>query len=110
MGVTGDHGREPSGLGVESEIRQIVEYVQMQRSDGNDFHRRQRRRPHAAVDVAANGQRGRDNSELFEYFLLADIAGMNDEIRAPQGAHRFCAKDAVRIRDNSDPHRRMMHQ
>lgn len=80
MGMTGDHGREPSGLGVEVEIGQVVEDVELPRSHGNDIDKRERCRPRATVDIASNGRRGRDRAELFEYFSSADVAGMNDEV------------------------------
>ena len=80
MAMTRDHGGESSGLWIEIEFRQVVEHVEMERSDREYFPQRQRRRPRAAVDIASNRQRGRDGTELFEYLEFAHVAGMNDEI------------------------------
>ena len=80
MCMTVNDGREAGRFRVEIEIVKVVEYVELQPPCGNDCHQRQRRGPHAAVNIAANSQGRRDGSELFEHPGFANIACMNDEV------------------------------
>jgi hypothetical protein len=79
----------------------------VQNIDGNagdldDFRFGELASPHVLVDVSADRGDGGDGGKLVENFGSADIAGMNDVLRALQGSERFGAKQAVRIGNDAD--------
>ncbi len=52
--MAGNHGGKSRGFGIEVEIHQVVEDVELRAADLDDFRRRQRLRPRARVDVSAH--------------------------------------------------------
>lgn len=64
--------------------------------------------PGIGVHVAAYGEDWCDGFELVEDCRVADIAGMNDDVRAAQRGQSFRTEKAVGIRDEAQEER--VHQ
>lgn len=102
MTVAVDHHVESSGFGLQIKLREIVEHIDGNSGDLENFGCGEIARPHVLVDVAADRGDGGDGGKFVENFGIADIAGMNDVFRALQGSERFGAKQAVRVGDDAD--------
>ena len=63
MTVAGDHYLEPGGFGFQIELSEIVEDVDRDASDFENFSLGEFARPRVFVDVAANGRDRRDGRE-----------------------------------------------
>jgi hypothetical protein len=83
-------------------LREIVEHIDGNSGDLENFGCGEIARPHVLVDVAADRGDGGDGGKFVENFGIADIAGMNDVLRALEGSQRFGAKQAVRVGDDAD--------
>jgi hypothetical protein len=100
--MAGDDDAESRGFGLEIEAREIVQNVDSDARDFDDFGFGQLACPCGFVDVAANRRDLRDSGKLIENFWRTHVAGVNDVLRAAQGFERFRAKQAVRIGDDTD--------
>ena len=100
--MAGDHDFEACGLGLQVELRQIVQDVNGKAADLDNFSFRQFARPGVVVDVAADHGDGGDGCEGVENFGRADVSGVNDVLRALQSREGFGAKQAVSVGDDAD--------
>jgi len=105
-----DNGCEASGSRIEIQGCEVVQDVQVKRSDGDDVGHGQRLGPRARIDVSTNGKRWRDGTKLLEDLGATHVAGMDDEIRALQRVERLRAEQSVRVGDDSDGDRGPGHQ
>jgi len=102
MTVAGDHHLESSGFGFQIELSEIVEDVDRDASDFENFRLGELARPRIFVDVAANSSDRRDGRERLQDSRIADVSGMNDVLGTSQGFYCFEAKQAVRVGDDAD--------
>jgi hypothetical protein len=54
------------------------------------------------VDVAAYGAGRRERAEALQHLRAADVAGIEDEVRAGEGSDRLRPQQAVGIGDHAD--------
>ena len=103
MGVPGDDRGKSRRFGIEIEVGEIVKHENLQATDLDDLGQRQRACPRAGVDVASHGERRRDISEPSEDLRIADVAGVDDELRSVKRGHGLGPKQAVCVGDDADP-------
>ena len=70
VAVAGDHNLESGGFRLQIELREIVQHVDGNAADLDDFGLRQVCAPTRLVDIAADGGHGRDGCELLENFWM----------------------------------------
>jgi hypothetical protein len=100
--VARDHDLESRGLRLQVELREIVEHVDGDDADTNDFGLGQLTRPWRLVDIPANGGYGRDDCEFLKDLGSSDVTGMEDVVRSLQRGKSFGAKQSVRVGDDAD--------
>ena len=100
--MASDHDVEARNGGIEVELLETVHDQDSSRRRIDDRPRRQLFRPCFPVRVAANRNQRSDAAQFIEYFRLADIAGMKDEIRPFERGRRLGAQQTVRIGDQAD--------
>ena len=93
---------KPCGLWLEIEGAEIMQYVDRDSAEFDDFGIPQSARPRAFVDVAADGGQGRKFRETVEDLGFSNVAGMDDVCRSAQRGDGFGAKQTVRIGDDAD--------
>ena len=79
-----DHDLESCGFRLQFELRQIVQHVDGNAGDLDDLIFRKFTSPRPIVDIAGDGSEGRKVCELFENFWRANVAGVDDVLRASQ--------------------------
>jgi hypothetical protein len=95
--VAADHNRESGGFGLEVQRCQIVQHIDGDASDFEDFIFGQPLCPPLLVDVAANGGHGRNCGELRDDSGCPEIPGMNDVIRPAQSLDCLGTQQSVCI-------------
>jgi len=78
MAVAADYNRESSGLRLEVQLCQIVQYIDGNATQFKHLGSRQLARPRTLVDVAAHRSHGSNRGKFLEDLGRADIPGMND--------------------------------
>lgn len=81
MAVSRNDNPESSSLRLQIKLCQIVQNVDRNAGDLDDFGLGQLSSPRTVVDVAANGRDGSNLREGVEDLGCADIAGMKDVLR-----------------------------
>jgi hypothetical protein len=79
-----DHDLESRGFRLQFELRQIVHHVDGNADDLDDFIFRKFPSPRPFVDIAADRSQGGKDCELFQDFWRANVAGVDDVLRASQ--------------------------
>ena len=102
VAVAGDHDFESRGFGFQVKLRKIVQNINGDASEFDDFRFGEFAGPRCFVDVAADCGHRRNRSELLENLRLADVSGVNDVIGSPQRGDSFGAKQTVRVGDDAD--------
>jgi hypothetical protein len=102
MAVPRDHDLEPCRFRLQIELCQIVQNINRNAADLDDFSFRQPARPRGCVDIAANGRHGRENRELLKNFRRAHISRVNDVFRSAQRLDRFGPKQPVSVGNDAD--------
>jgi hypothetical protein len=87
--MTGDDDLKSRRLGLEIELRQVVQQVDGNATEFNRLSLRQFSRPCFAVDIAANGSNRRNGPEFSQNFRIADVSRMNNVIGAAKSPHSF---------------------
>jgi len=82
--VARDHNLESCGFRLQFELRQIVQHIDGNADDLDDLIFREFTSPRPMVDIAGDGSEGRKICELFENFWGANVAGVDDVLRASQ--------------------------
>ena len=95
--VSEDHRGEAGGHGVEVERGPVVQHVKLQAARLDHVGDRQRRGPDRGVDVATHRQGRSDLAQAIEDLARADIAGVQDQIRALQGVEGLSPQQPVRV-------------
>lgn len=83
MTVAGDHHAEPCCCRLQVKLRQIVEYINGNAREFDDFCLREAARPRGLVDIAANRRYRRDARELLKNLGRTYVARVNDVFRSP---------------------------
>jgi hypothetical protein len=100
--VAGDHDVESGGFGLEIEAREIVQDIDGNAGELDDFGFGEFAGPCLLVDVASDRGDGGDGGEFVENFGIADVTGMNDVLRALERSQSFGAQQAVGVGDYTD--------
>ncbi len=102
MAVAGDDDIEPGCFRLQIELRQIMQYIDGDSANLDDFCRRQLAGPRLFVDIAADSGYGRDRRQLIKNLGSAHIACMDDVLRAAQRCESLGSKQAVSIGNDAD--------
>ena len=102
MAVAGDHRSKSGSFRLQIKLPQIVEHVNQDSAELNNFRLEQSPSPSAFVHVAANGRQRSNSGEFLENLRRAHISGMNDVIRAAQRRHGLRPEQAMRVGDDAD--------
>jgi hypothetical protein len=82
--VTGDDGREASGIRIEVELREVVKDIDRVVADLDDVVCRKAGSPSALVVIAADRADRCKGSERFQDGWATDVATVNDELRVSE--------------------------
>jgi len=82
MAVAGDYGFEPGRCRLQIEFREIVQHVDGNASELDDFSFRQLAGPGGFVDIAANGGQWPNGRQFFQNLRSADVSRVKDAVRA----------------------------
>jgi len=85
--------------GIEIQLVDIMEHIEENWAGFGDRSRRQGLRPGSLIDIAADGDHRGHGFKGGNDFGLADIAGMNDQIRSLECAQGFLAEHTMRVGD-----------
>ena len=99
MGVAGDHDLEAGDFGIEVELAEVVEHIDQDVLDADDFGGWQGSSPGLGVHVAADGHDRRDASKSIKDGGVANVASVDDSLAALQGGQSFGAKQTVGVGD-----------
>lgn len=99
--VAGDDDLDSGGNWIYVEFRKIVNHVDENPADFDQFRFRQRASPCARIFVTAHYRDRRNARQFFNDLGVADIAGVNDEITAAQEVNRLGPKKVMRIRNKA---------
>ena len=99
--MAGDHGPDSGAIWVNIELRKIVNDINEDPADLDQFRFRQRVGPCAPVVVAAHYRDRCNAREFFNDHRVADIAGVDDEITAAQEVDRLWSEKVMRIRNKT---------
>lgn len=109
VSVAADDDVEAGGFRVEVELFKIVQDVDRDILEFDDCRERKGRGPGLGVHVAANGGDRCDGFELVEDGPAADVACVNDGLRAFERGESFGAEEAVGIGDDAEEKRFHLH-
>jgi len=100
--MAGDDYAESRCLGLQIELREIVQHIDGNARDLDDFLRREFAGPWGLIDIAADGGYRRDGCEFVKNLRRADVSRMNDVLRTAQRGESFRAKQAMCVGDDAD--------
>jgi len=104
MAVTINHYANSSGFGLQIQPSQIVQHVDPDSLNLDDFSFGQPRRPRAAIHVAAHGGYGGEFAQAIENSWIAYVSSMQDAVDAVQNGDGLGPQQAVGIGDDPDCH------
>jgi hypothetical protein len=99
--VAGDHDLDSGGNWIDIELRKIVNNIDENLAEVDQFRFRQRVGPCAPVVVAAYYRDRCNARESINDHRVADITGVDDEITAAQEVNRLGSKKVMRIRNKA---------
>ncbi len=102
--VTIHDNAETSRLGPQIQFVQIVQQVDRDTIDLDHLSLRQFPRPFLLVHISAHGSYGSDFMQLLQDFRIANIPGMQGDIRSPQRFDGFGPQQSVCVGDHADDH------
>ena len=102
MTVPGYHYLEASRFGLQIEPRQVVQNIDKNAREFDQFSFGQSACPRPLVDVPADGCDWRNCREFVEDFGSADVSSVNDVLGSTELIDRFGTKQAMRIRNDAD--------
>lgn len=100
-----NHRGEASCRRVEIEILETMHDVQVHAAGRDDIGQRQCAGPGLDIHVSPHRRDWRDGTQPVEDVGAANIAGMHDEVAAPQRRKRLFTEAAMRVGDHADGHR-----
>ena len=103
--VAGDHDLDSGGNWIDIELRKIVNNIDENLAELDQFRFRQRVGPCAPVVVAAYYRDRRNTREFINDHRVADITGVDDEITAAQEVNRLRSEKVMRIRNKANTNR-----
>jgi hypothetical protein len=104
MTVAVDDCVDSCGFGLQIEPSQIMQHVDRDAADFDDFSLRKGSCPRFGVDVAANRSNRSNLRERVEYFRIADVPRMQDAIGSAQSFDSLTPQQAVCVRDDAEDH------
>jgi hypothetical protein len=99
--VAGHHDSDPGAIWVNIELRKIVNDIDENPAEFDQFRFRQRVGPRAPVVVAAYYRDRRNAREFINDHRVAEITGVDDEITAAQEVNRLRSDKVMRIRNKA---------
>ena len=102
MRMTADYDVDSRRRRVEVEGIEIVQHVDQGRAGVRYGGLRQIGAPCARVDISPDRYHRGKEPQFLQNPGVANVASMDDQVRALQGLHRFRAKQAVGIRNKPD--------
>jgi len=102
MAVSGDDDIEPGYFRLQIELSQIMQHIDGDSANLDDFCLRQLAGPGLFVDIAADRGHGRDRRKLIKNLGSAHIAGVDDVLRAAQRCESLGPKQTVGVGDDAD--------
>ncbi len=102
MAVSKDHNSKTRDFRLQIEVGEIVERVDRDTVQLNDFGRRQFLRPRRFIDISADGCHWGNLFQLIENFERTYISGVNDVLRTAQAFDRLRTKQAMRVGDDAN--------
>jgi hypothetical protein len=104
VGVAGNNHVDTAGYGIEFQLMDIMQNVDGPAAKLDRSRRGIARRPIGGVHVPPDRNDGRDPAQLGNDLRPADIAGVDDMLNTGKALLRLGAQQAVRVRNDSDPH------
>ena len=95
--MSADHDIEARRLRGKVERAQVVNDIQFDGTDLDDFRLREFLCPHSPVDVSADGEDRSDFSQRTQNVRFSDISCVDDQICAFEDLDRFGSQKAVRV-------------
>ena len=102
MGVPAHYNLKSCRFRFQIQFVQIVQNVDRDAADFEHIGGGNLLRPGVAIHVAANRGNWRNLSQPFQDGRIADVAGMNDVVRAAQRGQSLRTKQSVSIGDDAD--------
>jgi len=102
MTVPGYHNFEASRFGLQIELRQVVQNIDKNAREFDQFSLGQSARPRRIVDVPADGCDRCNCREFVEDFGRAYVSSVNDVLGSTERVDRLRTKQAMRIRNDAD--------
>ncbi len=102
MTVSEDYSGEPGRVWVEVKRAQIVQEIERVACDIHSICRRVLTRERRYIDVADDGEHWGNLTEFREDILGADVASVEDHVRAAQSCHRVGMHSSMGIGDDAD--------
>jgi hypothetical protein len=103
--VAGHHDLDSGGNRIDIELRKIVNDMDANLTDLDQFRFRQRVGPCTPVVIAAHCRDRRNAREFVNDHRIADIAGVDDEITTAQEVDGLWPEKVMRIRNEADTRR-----
>jgi hypothetical protein len=103
--VAGNHDLDAGCNWIDVELGKIVNRIDENPAELDQFRVRQRVGPCAPVVVAAHRRDRCKAREFFDDHRFADIAGVDDEITPAQEVNRLWSEKVMRIRNQADTNR-----
>lgn len=107
MAVARDDHLEASSFRLQVKLGQIVQHINGDAAEFNDFGFRKLARPLPFINVAADRSHRGKRSKLGKNFGISDITGVNDVLRAAQRFKSLRSKQAMRIGNDADVDKRL---
>ena len=102
MGVPAHNHLKSCRFRLQIQLVQIVKNVDRDAGDFEHIRGWNLPRPGVAIDIATNRCNGSNLSQRLQNGGIADVAGMNDVVRAAQRGESLGTKQAVSIGDDAD--------
>jgi hypothetical protein len=93
---------ESRGDGVKIERVNVVENKNRCGLRLDDLGFRQCQRPRFRIHISSHGKNRRESLQRSEYFRIAHVAGMNDQVRTFECTQGLGAQQSMRVRDQAN--------
>lgn len=109
VSVAADDNVEAGDFRIEVKLFKVVQDVDRDILEFDNCGERKGRGPGFGVNVAANGEDGRDGFELVEDSRIADVTCVNDGLGVLECREGFRAEQTVGIGDDAEKERLHLH-
>jgi len=100
--MSAEHRCETRRLGVETQLREVMNHVDQVGADFDDVGGGKLGRPWSLVVVASDGADRSDGAERVENRSATDVPAMDDELATAKGIEGLGTDEPVRVRDHAD--------